>query len=241
MKTLILFLGMCASAQGDTIVWSVPQPDISGAVGSITGWGFRLDIGVSPLYVVADSSSYTRDTGLGSQVGYSYDFGLFAPEIIGINGGFTGGFTADSDSPWTQGFSWSSFTGVRGFQVCSAGDSNPDCAGVDPTVGAVEHGTLTINYSFADISPDLWGGAAPGTVTQDSVNFLVSITVDQGQSSAPEPGTMVLLAGALIAMIGRVLNRSGGFAAQSRQSLPYGRGSDLECLVFADAYRTPRC
>jgi hypothetical protein len=34
-----------------------------------------------------------------------------------------------------------------------------------------------------------------------------------------------------------VLNRSGGFAAQSRQSLPYGRGSDLECLVFADAYR----
>src|SRR5512133_3185085 len=94
MKKL-LALTVLASAIGfaaPVIQFSLVNPNLTGEVGSVVGWGFSLHVNVTDLdastyYVLATGSDYTPNVGA---VGYSKGSTVSFPgdaDVIGINQG----------------------------------------------------------------------------------------------------------------------------------------------------------
>lgn len=204
MKTLLVLALWAASAANASSIVSVTlgSANLTGQVGQIVGWGFTLHVNTSD-FVVVTGSSYVNTAG---SVGYSSGIGTFAadgPDIIGFNGGPPPFFFTSSSADWVEAFLWagapSGSTGVRAFQICSSSD--PACGGA-PSVGATETGTITINFQY---SSSLGDGGLGGTPIADSVDLPVSVTVEASPvttTALPEPGTLVLLGGALVALAG---------------------------------------
>ncbi len=154
-----------------------PSGDISGLPGSTVGWGFTIQndsgyIEITNSYYCADPFQYPVCDP--SEVGTYSDFISTDNDIIVGPPGAT-----DDPSTVSQDFDPGLLTGVGSFAI-------------DPGATVGDQGEIVLIYTLTDVDPS----DSPTSITTGLVlSAAASVTVTA--SSVPEPGTVMLMLGAL--------------------------------------------
>jgi hypothetical protein len=183
--TIFGFILMVRTASADTVSLSMtPSGTASGLPGSTVGWGFSLANGSSDYLLV--SNSYFCESGQDplfttctQSLGTYNDF--IANNFTLINPGDTA----------TQSFDSSSSTGIGNYVISNSASA-----------GQSDVGSIIVVYDLYTVSPedpnfDPSADLVPGGDMEISANAEVDVT---GISSVPEPGSLVLLGSALVAL-----------------------------------------
>jgi len=179
LAALFVFVCCRSSTAAPTLTLDPVGGAVSGAPGSIVGWGFSLvnDTGFS-LFVDAPSAfcesgqdpAFTTCTQLGASVYTDYIIG----EVIQPNSTFTAVFDAGM------------MTGIGQYQIDAA-----------ETPGTVDSGSIFVTYAEYNGDPLNGGTQVSGDI---EVSTAASVTAT-GITATPEPATAGLIGFLLLAML----------------------------------------
>ena len=190
MNTQILFaLGAILLGSGflqaSPILTTVPGSGaVIGKPGSSVGWGFTVtpDANYS-LSAIASFLVDETNPALGTW-----------NDVISYQGGPDGGVLLPTSAAWTENFSYNTnpanIAGLGFYQI-----------GANALVGQSDSGLIHIDFELDSVSPACLGCY----VTTESVEVPFTVTV--ASASAPEPGSLLMMFGALGAVCWRKMRK----------------------------------
>jgi hypothetical protein len=197
----VMFIASAAGAHASAVIALTP-PDgvISGAPGSIVGWGFSLQNGAD--WVSVDSVTTENETSpLG---GLSGGFTSY----MDLLGGLSNGVTAPGKT-WTLAFSpGSPGTGLGRYAI-------------DPSTpfGASDSGDFVIFYDEFSADPNTCGSCYVDTLQLfDSKGNAPAFTISVPASAVPEPAPTVLMILGFALLVGLPKNSLAGSPALSESA-----------------------
>ena len=148
--------------------------EVAGTAGSIVGWGFSLTPDAN--YSLSAISSFLEDETNPALGGWN--------DVISYQGGPDAGVLLPTSAVWTESFRYdpnsANQTGLGWYQI-----------GADAVAGESDSGMIHVDFELDSVSSD-----CPGCyVTTESLELPFTVTV--ASATAPEPGTLAMMLGAL--------------------------------------------